>query len=285
MSETLLDGARISYSHLGDKDGEPVVLLHSSACSGGQWRALSDALRDRFQVLAPDLYGYGETDYWCGRERLRLVDEARLVEHVAEQALGRSHGPVHLVGHSYGGAVALKLALRRPERLTSLTLIEPVSFHLLWNSDPGSMSRFGEIRRVADGVTQDLRRGDRETAMLRFVDYWNGPGAWYALSDRKRRELLRVAPKIAADFFAAITEPSELRDLARIAAPTLLLCGGASPAPTRRIFQMLAGAIKASRGLELRGAGHMLPLTHPQPVNAAIARHLEQFARPRRMAA
>src|SRR5262245_10636432 len=121
-----INGARVAYTAAGA--GETVLLLHSSAASGGQWRSLAQRLQTRYRVIAPDLHGYGQSDQAPLPAEPGLADAAALVEAVlAREAAGR----IHLVGHSYGGAVALRFAADRAERLLSLTLIEPVSFHLL----------------------------------------------------------------------------------------------------------------------------------------------------------
>ena len=90
--------------------GVPVVCIHASASSSGQWRPLMERLAGRFRSLAVDLYGYGQSPPWPDERPLSLTDEAALIEPVLE-AVG---DPVHVIGHSYGGAVALKAALVRP---------------------------------------------------------------------------------------------------------------------------------------------------------------------------
>src|SRR4051794_38237412 len=92
--------------------GQPVVLLHGSACSGRQWRDLTGRLEDRFRVLAPDLHGHGESDAWPGPAPLTLAGEAAIVAALANLA----GEPIHLVGHSYGAAVALHFAQAHPDR-------------------------------------------------------------------------------------------------------------------------------------------------------------------------
>src|SRR5688500_438233 len=102
-------GSRVEYVEQGR--GEPVVLLHSSGSSNAQWRALAEGLSARFRVIAPDFYGYGATEHWPGRGPFQLEREAEIVRAM----LGRAGEPAHLVGHSYGGAVALHFARQRSD--------------------------------------------------------------------------------------------------------------------------------------------------------------------------
>ena len=279
-----VNGTTVSYLETGGADGgrrETVVLLHSSACSGAQWRGFAERYGETFRLIAPDLHGYGATAPWRGGERLRLADEAAIVAALTAAC----DDAVHLVGHSYGGAVALQLASAQPARVRSLTLIEPVSFHLLWNSDPRAVKFFDEVRALADDVTAAVERGEHEAAMRRFVDYWNGEGAWAGMDGRQRQAVLRAAPKIPMDFWAAITEPTLLEDYAALARPTLILRGDRSPAPVRRIADLLAGALPQVRTEILHGAGHMLPLTHRHIVNPIVAQQVRSAAGHERRAA
>jgi pimeloyl-ACP methyl ester carboxylesterase len=195
---------------------------------------------------------------------------------LAEAVLPRCHGPVHLVGHSYGGAVALRFAVERPEHLLSLTLIEPVSFHLLRAAPRDSADRalFREIAAIAAALAIAAAHGDEGGGMAEFVDYWNGHGAWEQMKPEQRAALAGCAAKVTLDFEATMTEPTPIAALRRIDVPTLLLRGSASPLPTRRIAELLAEALPNARLRTIEGAGHMLPLTHREAVNAAIAEHL-----------
>jgi pimeloyl-ACP methyl ester carboxylesterase len=241
---------------------ETVVLLHSSASSGAQWRALAERLRGSYRVVAPDLYGYGGAPQWPGRGPFTLADEAWRVHGVLE-GIGE---PAHLVGHSYGGAVALRVARTRPGALLSLTLIEPVSFHLL--------SDRREIAAVADKVARALANGDYSGGMAAFVDYWSGPGSWDALPAGRRDPMAARLGKVALDFNAAFGERALPGEYRRVGVPTLLIQGARSPAPTRRICELLAGILPLARLRIVEGAGHMAPLTHPGAVNELVAAHL-----------
>ncbi len=263
-------GARVAYSAAGS--GETVLLLHSSACSSAQWRALSETLQARYRVLAPDFHGYGQTDQRPGPASPGLIDAAALVEAV----LSAEAEHIHLVGHSYGGAVALRCAADRPERLLSLTLIEPVAFHLLSHA-PSLTAEHALFREVADlaaDVAQAAADGDGRRGMARFIDYWNGAGAWARLRPDQQSALAQQTARVTLDFRDTMTDPTRIETLQRIAAPALVLRGSESPQPSRRIAALLARILPNARLQTIEAGGHMLPLTHAEAVNAAILDHL-----------
>jgi pimeloyl-ACP methyl ester carboxylesterase len=272
MSQVQLSGSSAAYLEQGS--GQPVMLLHSAGSSSAQWRALVDRLSVRFHVIAPDLYGYGSSANWPGSGVFRLADEAALVRTL----LDRLDEPVHLVGHSYGGAVALQVAREHGDSLRSLTLIEPVAFHLLRGGDAIDAVALREIRAVADVVAHSLASGDYLRGFGHFVDYWSGDGAWAGMPEDKRAALVARLAKVALDFQAAIHEPSHLGEVERISLPTLLLHGDRSPLPTRRICQRLARAMQNASTATILGAGHMAPLTHRDQVNDLIVAHLDAHA-------
>lgn len=244
-----------------------VVLLHSSACSRAQWRDLATDLRVRYHVIAPDLLGYGETGDWRGRRPPTLADEAEIVAAM----VARADGPVHLVGHSYGGAVALRFGLEHPGLLRSLTLIEPVAFHLLRHRGCSEHNLLGMVRDIAEMVTGDPVRG-----MARFVDFWNGAGAWLRLREETRTDLVRRAGKVALDFRATLEEHVPNAAYGRIPFPSRILRGETSPPVAHAIAARLVDLLPEATLHVIPGAGHMLPLTHAAAVNALIIAHLSK---------
>lgn len=262
-------GAEISYTDVGV--GQAVVLLHGSACSSAQWRALARNLEGRCRVLAPDFYGSGETEAWPGRGPLSLSDEAALVHSLIESC-GQ---PVHLVGHSYGGAVALRVAQEQPERLRSLTLIEPVAFHVLRDGGPWESELLEEVTELAAEVGAAAISGDYWGGMERFVDYWNGAGAWSRTRLQSRLAMSRSVGRVAANFHATLNEQSQIHEYRQLSVPTTILCGVESSWVTYAIAELLAANLPAARIRLIDEAGHSLPLSHPESVEAAILDHID----------
>jgi pimeloyl-ACP methyl ester carboxylesterase len=253
--------------------GQPAVLLHGSASSGKQWRSLALELADRFRLIIPDLHGHGGSHPWSEPTQRTLDDETGMIAALAD----RLEEPIHLVGHSFGAAVALQFALAHPERLRSLVLIEPVAFHLLQHAGQAGAGLLTKVEWLAAQVTRAAAEG-AGSGMARFVDFWNGEGAWTRMPAERRAGLERCTRPIAGHFAATlgnVTAPEAYRSL-RV--PTLLICGTESPAPVRCVAEMLVRLLPNAGMLRVQDAGHMLPLTHPEVVNLAIAQHLDAVA-------
>src|SRR6202022_1072950 len=155
-----------------------VIALHCSLSSGHQWARLAEELASRHQVITPDISGYGSNP---GPFVLptTLAEEVDLLS----DRLGEAIGPIHLVGHSYGGAIAFKIATDSPlaSRVRSLTLIEPVLPTILLEN--GSDRRLHEhFVRLAHAVYEDLLNGSSLEAMEKFLAFWKGSGPEEKLS-------------------------------------------------------------------------------------------------------
>ncbi len=254
---------RLDYRESGT--GEAVVLLHSTGFDSGQWRGVGEMLARDFRVLAPDLPGYGES---------RVVDDGMSLEHDLQavvlllQQCGR---PAHLVGHSYGGLLALRLALTEPALLASLTLIEPMSRGVLQGSDAAAAR--AEAGAGADFAAA-LNSGDMVQALEAFVDYWNRPGAWKVMGEEARAKLLARGPKIMCEVAAVDADEAPAAIYAGLALPTLLISGGDTRPSSRRVCELVAHAIPGARHEQIPGAGHLSPLSHPNEVAALIAGHV-----------
>jgi pimeloyl-ACP methyl ester carboxylesterase len=252
-----------------------LILLHSSAGSGRQWRATVDALQARFTVHAVDLHGHGTQAAWTGAAPMRLADEAALVEPLLERC-----GGAHVVGHSYGGAVALKLACRRPALVRSVAAFEPVLFGLLLD-DAGSRRELMSVVAMAEAMRAWIARGEPAAAAQRFIDFWSGDGTWAALPVERQAAFAARVAAVRLHFDALFSDPLSLDDLARLAMPVLLLRGQATVPVTRRVLQLAGAALPRARLDVLPDMGHMGPLTHPTAFNRRLGDFLNGVAPPR----
>jgi pimeloyl-ACP methyl ester carboxylesterase len=237
MPKLDLDGNTVNVRDAGD--GVPVILLHSSSSHSGQWKRLSDQMCDEFRVLAPDLYGYGQSDPLPGDGRPYFRHDTAIVS----MLLGTLDAPVHFVGHSLGGTIAVRSALERPDRVASLTLIEPVLFNLLEESEDPTRAEYLEL---AHAMMVLVRFGDRERAARLFFDYRVGPGGLDGMDDDTRNYAVRTIDRVADDWFGiSAYAPGALTvaDLNAVSSPTLLLCGEKTKPSTRRIAEILREAI------------------------------------------
>ena len=247
--------------------GSPIVLLHSSMSSKSQWRELIESLRGRYRLIAIDLLGYGESAMPVDSYSLR--DEVRLVESVLARELQPGER-FHLIGHSYGGMVALQLvAQARPPRVRSLSLFEPIAFHLLPAGDPDLV----ELEAVRREITDRLDAGDAHGGAGCFVDYWSGAGAFAQLREERQSVLASQVPKILLESRAVAAEPGAA-NYRYVDVPTCLVTGQWSPEVAQRLTSLLTEILPQASCFEV-AAGHMAPITHPELVNPIF----EKFVR------
>ena len=268
-----------------------MVCLHSSTGSHAQWRALSGELEGRCKVVVPDLHGHGRSPAWpLGAANTLWIDAHAASQLMPANDIGNGPEGVHLVGHSYGAAVALQIALRCPRRVLSLTLYEPLPFGMLLAQSPGSPDAPAarEIRDIRYSVASLVSEGDYEGASRLFVTYWGGSSAWAGMTAAQRAAVLArisTVPRHFEALFRACWSADLLRCLNM---PVLLMHGSNTRAPARAVTDTLAAALSQCEQVEIEGAGHLGPITHTNAVNSAIALHLWRqwaFRGPRRASA
>lgn len=248
---------------------DTVLLLHSSASSARQWQGLIAELKPHHRVIALDLHGHGRQPDWTGEGALRLADDAALA-----LPLLPPEG-AHVVGHSYGGAVALTLATLAPGLVRSLTVYEPVLASWLVDDDARSPAA-SEFLAVGAFVDRALARGEHELAAWYFVDYWGGAGTWTAMPLERRQAVAQRMPAVGAHFGALLGDRMGPSAVAALAMPMLCLHGAATRASTRRVAQLLQAVVPWARHEALHGMGHLGPITHAAEVNARIQAFVEQ---------
>lgn len=249
-------------------EGPGVVCLHSNASNSNQWRDLGERLAPGFRVLAADSYGAGKGPPWPDGHSLRA--EVELLEPV----FARAASPHVLVGHSYGGAIALLAAALRPERVRALVLYEPSLFSLVEACSPSPNGADG-IRDAVARSAAAAAAGDADQAARIFIDYWMEPGAYDAMPAGRKPAIAQSVQNVAGWWRALAGDTTPLSAFAALDIPVLYLTGGRSPEPAHAVARVLTPVLPDVEVLHFAGLGHMGPITHPAIVNAEIARFLE----------
>jgi pimeloyl-ACP methyl ester carboxylesterase len=245
--------------------GPVVVLVHSSVSGARQWCRLLDELKDDFHVRAVNLYGYGRTPPWPVGAPQSLDDQARLVE----TALPANADTICLVGHCFGGSVAMKLAARLSGRVTGLVLLETNPFYLL--KQAGRADAFAEAMQLRNCIKKFGALGKWATAAEQFADYWGGAGSWQNMPAEGRNAFAEALKPNYFEWDAVMNETTCVEQWARLLPrSTLVVSDPNTVLPIREITAILRRACPTWLYKEIEGGGHMAPLTRPDLINPLV---------------
>lgn len=251
--------------------GPAVVCLHANASSSAQWRGLMELLSPGHRVLAPDSYGSGKSPDWHSKREITLRDEVDFIEPVLQDAAS----PLALVGHSYGAAVALMAALAQPGRVRALALYEPTLFALVDAQTPPPNGVDG-IRSAVLAAGAALDAGDRDAAAQHFIDFWMGEASWSSTPAQRKLAIAESVANVRRWSFALFGESTPTKSFAALDMPVLYMLGESSPESAHAVARVLIPVLPRVQVVEFPGMGHMAPLTHPQAINAVIAKFLAE---------
>ena len=261
------EGMEFHVRVVGEGDRSPVLCLHSTGLSGAQWRRLGRRLaKAGHRSLLMDMVGYGESDPWSGEGPFQTqgdIDGALAVL----DALAPGE-PFHLVAHSYGGRVAMRVALARPDRVLSVGNFEPPCFGVLRSTEDAE--GLAELTQYdLDGSFLDDAEGGSEAWMERFVDYWSGQGAWAEMSPGQREPFMRSGRKVFEEVRETCLDPFGHTDYQSLDIPMVFMSGSESTVAGRRVAQLLAEHLPQARHVEIEGP-HMAPLLNADAVIAEL---------------
>jgi pimeloyl-ACP methyl ester carboxylesterase len=244
--------------------GPLVILVHSSVASARQWRKLIELLAGSYHVRAIQLFGYGSSPSWTQERKQTLADQADLIESIIPDATSQ----VAIVGHSFGGAVAMKAAARLGSRVRSLILLEPNPFDLLRQG--GRNDAYREVQGLRDSIKSYGAANDWLPAAERFADYWGGAGTWTAMDDDRRATFANALKPNFHEWDAIMDETTTLRDwVAQLPCATTVIYDPHTVRPIREIVELTEQGTPWTT-LAIPRGGHMAPLTHPEVVNPLV---------------
>jgi pimeloyl-ACP methyl ester carboxylesterase len=263
----------IDYDECGS--GPTVVLVPGSCSTGAAWRPIIAACNGKFRCVTTSLLGYGRTAERRTESDPAISHEAEVVESV----IRRAGGAVHLIGHSFGGLVALAVALRRQVPLVSLAIVEAPAAELL--RDRGELEHYRAFRNMTDAYFAEVARGNA-MAVAGMIDFYGGAGTFASWPQRVRDYAVETIPVNILDWASAYGFPVSADALAAIDLPVCVIRGGASHAAVQRANALLGDCMNGAVLATIDGAAHFMIATHADALARLIAEHIDAVESERR---
>lgn len=242
------------------------MAIHCTLAHSGTWSGLGKVLGDQLTLTAFDLPSHGKSPDWTpDRDQHRMA---------TDMGLSLLTEPMDLIGHSYGATVALRMAVEAPEKVRSLTLIEPVYFAPAQADEPDRVAAHFATLGPYEAA---MASGDAEMAARLFNRQWGNGTHWADIPEAARRYMTKRIHFVPGgqDFLmedrAGLMTPGVLEGLAM---PVLLMQGEHALDVIDAVDAALARRIPNARRVTILQAGHMAPITHPAEVAAEIAKLL-----------
>ena len=256
-----VDGSEVYVERWGR--GEAVLLIHGFGGSSHNWSRVAEDLAEDFWLVAPDLRGFGWSERPDSRQAYAFENQVRTVLGVLD-ALEIERA--HVVGHSYGGGVALWLANRHPERVRSLVLVG--------STLPGTEYETGRRLPSAGPLTPIAVRWMLRPAFLRSAlesSYYDPDKVDDALVASYRERLsVEGINRAFRGLTAKSSRPRGSLDLARLTIPTLVVWGAEDPLLPADSGRRFAEAIPNGRFLAIPECGHTPMEETPEAFVAAV---------------
>lgn len=262
MPTLAIDDRRLSYEDYGS--GPVALLIHGSPGNSKAWARVGEKLAGRHRVIAPDLPGYGETTPQLPGRDPDVGYAAELLEALVKQV----GPPAVLAGHSYGGVVALALALRGKFPIGALALFEPVALNVLKIVDESEA--YAMAKGVFDDYISGFEGGDGR-AVNKMIDFWFGAGAFGKMPEPLTTYLIKETASNIQDVRATFRESYPKDAMRKLQMRVLAVVGERSPPITHLISRVIAEQAPLGSYTGLAKATHALTTTHADAVAEAIA--------------
>ena len=221
LAKARVNGVELHYLDRGH--GEPIVFVHGGLTDYREWGPVAELLSGYRTITYSRRYNFPNDNPLSGTDHSAQVEAADLAALNRHLRLGRTH----VVGVSYGAYTAIMLALRHPEMVRTLTLVEPPLIR--WLPDlPGGSVLFDEFYAGTwQRAGQAFRKGDPKEALRVTLDYFVGPGSADTIPAEMRTALLGNLREWQALTTSSDAFPPVSREqIRKLPVPVLMLSGG-----------------------------------------------------------
>ena len=257
----------IDYTECGT--GPTIVLVPGSCSTGAVWRPVIATWDGQFRCVTTSLLGYGGTVERRTASDPDISHEAEVVESVVRKAGGQAH----LVAHSFGGLVALAVALRSRVSLASLVIFEAPAPEVL--RERGEHEHYRAFREMTETYFAAFDGGNAE-AIAAMIDFYGGAGTYASWPPRVRAYAIETTPVNILDWASAYGFALSAESLAAVQIPALVIRGGASHPAVQRANALLSECMSEAALATIGTAAHFMIATHPNEVARLIAQHVRR---------
>lgn len=236
------------------------LALHCALASGAAWRGVAAQLPD-WEMVCPDLPGHGRAPDWDAAQDFQTQALDLVLAAVGE-------GPMHVVGHSFGATLALRLLVERPGMVRSLALVEPVMFAA------ANRDALSDYRADMVSFGQAMAEGRAEDAARLFHGVWGGNRRFDTLPESARDAMTGRIGLIEAQEPSIVTDVHGILSRLPVAdvPPVLIVTRKRPTGIVAAIAEGLSDRMPKARMAEL-GRGHMIPMEEPEALAALLRDH------------
>jgi esterase len=250
--------------------GEPLVLVHGSMGDYRTWAAQVPELSRHYRVFSLSLPRYYPEKWNGSGDRFGVIEHAKAV---ADFIKALDLGKVHLVGHSRGGAVALKVATHHPEVIRTLVLADPSGMENLLPESPDSQRLLAQSRNLRKNLIEAINRGEPEKGAEEFTDALGVPGTWKRRTPEQRAAFMDNLGTAIGD--SGPRPSTRCEDIARWNFPVQLIHGERSPGryPAMGLAARQCNST-IGQAVTIPDAAHSMNRENPTMFNQAVLKFL-----------
>ncbi|WP_161626806.1 alpha/beta fold hydrolase [Desulfospira joergensenii] len=262
LKSIIVNGYEMTYLDQGE--GIPVIWIHGSLGDCRSWENQTEFFSKKYRTLVLNLRP-GSSEF--GNESPVSIG------HHAEDLSGfiktLDMGPVHLVGHSRGGAVVLKMMTVHPDLFHSAVLADPAPFAQLFSDDSEGMEEIERRNRIVGKALDLIQKGDLDKGLELFTDSVSRMGAWKKFSEAAR-QIRRENAGSLKSLIRDVQEPLNCENLKKIKNPVLLITGENSPRIYGRMHETLRGCLRNFQWAVIGNASHGMHRDNPETFNGFV---------------